>query len=141
MHCPDCLAALSETTKRHYQRRKAAGLCRYCDKPPADGKTMCAYHLELYRNYRFRIKLEALDAYGGPRCSACGYDREVSVLEIDHVDGGGRAHRREISMGGGGHPFYLWLKRNGYPDGFCVLCPTCNKAKYARSRAAASSGG
>lgn len=49
---------------------------------------------------------------------------------IDHVNGGGNAHRRSI----GGTTactvrFYRWLEVNNYPEGFQVLCHNCNFAK------------
>lgn len=46
----------------------------------------------------------------------------LQFLALDHINGGGYAQRQET--GGGG--FYTWLKRNGYPQGFRVLCHNCN---------------
>lgn len=70
----------------------------------------------------------------GPGCMCCGEDREP-FLVIDHVDGGGNAHRQVVVGGkngaraGGGPYFYRWLRLNGYPSGFQVLCANCNMAK------------
>lgn len=46
---------------------------------------------------------------------------------MDHIDGAGREHRREI--GQGANALYRWLAKNGYPDGFRVLCHNCNSAR------------
>lgn len=70
----------------------------------------------------------ALAAYGGeqPKCACCG-ENEVKFLCIDHINGGGGKHRKEIK--GKGLTTYIWLKKNGYPNGFQVLCHNCNMAK------------
>jgi hypothetical protein len=71
-----------------------------------------------------RLRQEILGAYGRS-CSCCGESNEV-FLVMDHIGGGGNAHRREIGHGN----FYRWLKRNGYPPGFQTLCHNCNFAKH-----------
>jgi hypothetical protein len=54
------------------------------------------------------------------------------------VDGRGTEHRKEVlgRTSTAGSQFYLWLIRNGFPDGFQTLCMPCNqsKAKGARCR-------
>ena len=62
-------------------------------------------------------------AYGG-KCACCGEDR-YEFLAIDHKNGGGNAHRRST----GNHIMTNWLFKNGFPDGFQVLCHNCNMAK------------
>lgn len=128
--CQTCIDKRSAVSSEHYRRRKDAGSCRFCDSPPeVPGGSLCGYHRELYKEYRLETKLDAFDAYGGPVCCLCGEDR-VELLEIDHTNGGGNKHRASLNMEGGGYSFYLWLKRNNYPPGFRVLCPTCNKQAY-----------
>lgn len=73
-----------------------------------------------------RLRQEVLAAYGGPVCACCGETEEV-FLTIDHIDGGGRQHRLQSGVKG---DFYAWLKRNGFPSGFQVLCWNCNHAKH-----------
>ena len=74
------------------------------------------------RRYAQRLRIAALTAYGG-QCACCGEAEEV-YLVIDHVAGGGAQHRRSI-----GSSIFAWLKRQGYPPGFQVLCHNCNHAK------------
>lgn len=71
-----------------------------------------------------RLKQEVVDALGG-RCACCN-ESWLDFLVIDHVGGGGNRHRVEVGEAG---RFYSWLKRNGYPAGFQVLCADCNMAK------------
>jgi hypothetical protein len=77
--------------------------------------------------WRMGLRMEALRAYGGtvPACACCG-ESTVEFLSVDHINGGGRQHRLEVGMRGG--EFYRWLKNNGYPTGYRVLCHNCNMA-------------
>jgi hypothetical protein len=71
------------------------------------------------------IRLRCIEAYGG-ECSCCG-ETEFVFLVIDHVNGGGAEHRRQI---GAGNALCQWLIKNNFPDGFQVLCWNCNYAKH-----------
>lgn len=126
--CQGCIDARSAVSSEHYRRRKDAGLCLYCESKPLKDYAVCKYHLEQQREQRRRLKLDALNAYGGPQCVTCSCDN-VDILEIDHIDGGGRKHR-EMEEIEGGTAFYQWLKNNEYPLGFRVLCPSCNKQAH-----------
>ncbi len=77
---------------------------------------------------RDKLRREALAAYGGPICCWCGIDEE-SVLTIDHINNDGNGHRKSLDMRGGPR-FYHWLRKNGYPIGYQVLCMNCNMAKH-----------
>lgn len=83
------------------------------------------------QRYHHALRMDAFAAYGG-KCQCCG-EKHWQFLVIDHIDGGGRKHRLEIGNGvekrGTGAGMYLWLKRQGYPAGFQVLCANCNMAK------------
>lgn len=63
--------------------------------------------------------------YGGVWCHCCD-EQDIHFLTIDHINGGGREHRRQIGNGG---TIYAWLKKHGYPVGYQVLCYNCNCAK------------
>lgn len=96
-----------------------------------------AYLRDYYRKNRDRelaqakdrhvsLKANAYQAYGGARCSCCGEHR-LPFLSLDHMDGKGSQHRRSI---GRGSNIYAWLRDNGYPPGFQVLCHNCNHGRY-----------
>ena len=75
------------------------------------------------------VKLQALAHYG-EACRCCGESWPV-FLTIDHIKrGSGAKHRRKI--GKGGTRMYRWLRRNGWPKGFQVLCWNCNHAKHCK---------
>ena len=67
------------------------------------------------------------NAYGGYICKCCG-ESNSAFLVLDHVNGNGNKHRKEI--GTSSTNLQLWLKKNNYPEGFQVLCYNCNNAKY-----------
>jgi len=78
-------------------------------------------------------KLEALKYYSitiVPCCSRCGII-DTDVLTIDHINGGGNKHRRELGICSS--HFNRWLKKNDYPDGYQVLCFNCNVKKHLES--------
>jgi len=76
------------------------------------------------------LKVEVIRHYAPSlSCQRCGFD-DIRALSIDHIDGGGRRHGRAIGIGSGsGHHLYRWLKKNGYPLGFQVLCMNCQWIK------------
>jgi len=68
------------------------------------------------------MKAEVVAAYGG-YCKCCG-ESAHEFLTIDHVNGGGSQHRKQV-----GSQFYSWLKRQGFPkEGYRLLCMNCNFA-------------
>lgn len=80
--------------------------------------------------YRQRIRMEVIKAYGG-KCECCGEPRR-EFLAIDHIEGGGNKHRKQLRRGG--HGFHHWLRNNNYPSGFRILCHNCNSALGYYSR-------
>lgn len=79
--------------------------------------------------YYYQVRDQVFQAYGGYLCRCCG-DSAPERLSIDHVNNDGAAHRKEITGNAqNGTTLYYWLKRNGFPPGYQVLCMNCNFAK------------
>lgn len=77
-------------------------------------------------NRRYYAALrEEVFAHYGKQCACCSED-VMEFLSIDHINGGGRAHRKQTN-----EHIYEWLKKNGFPSGFRTLCHNCN---FARGR-------
>jgi hypothetical protein len=127
-----------EQKRRWEARRRARGLCPHCGaRPPAPGKPYCRVWYESRqarvssiregtRIWRIRVRSECFVAYGG-KCACCG-ETEPLFLEIDHINGGGGKHRKEVP---GGTAIYMWLREQGYPKGeFQLLCRNCNYGKH-----------
>lgn len=79
------------------------------------------YHRDYYRTVRDKV----INHYskGKNECACCG-EKEPKFLALDHINGGGKKHRKEIKIN-----LYQWCLMNGYPKGFQVLCHNCNMAK------------
>lgn len=130
----------AKSNKEQYRERKRCeararlekGLCSKCIQPLVQGvlggSYYCEKHLQKKKvrlaRQRQTLKLAAFCAYGGPACKCCG-EKRMEFLSIDHINGGGRQHCKEI----GTTSLYHWLSKNGYPPGFQVLCLNCNFAK------------
>lgn len=83
---------------------------------------------EYQRVARISCKNEVFNHYcGGNICCACCGETAIQFLSIDHINGDGAEKRREIKSQGGA--MYSWLKGNGYPEGYQILCFNCNMAK------------
>ena len=78
---------------------------------------------------RKKYKTKAFQAYcdGFIKCAYC-LECEFDLLTIDHIHGQGNEHRKFNNIQAGCDT-YRWLKRNGYPPGFQVLCYNCQFRK------------
>jgi hypothetical protein len=61
------------------------------------------------------------------KCNYCGIANYM-VLTIDHINGGGRKHVKELQKNG--TYLYKWLIDNHFPSGYQVLCYNCNCSKH-----------
>lgn len=73
---------------------------------------------------RLNLKLEIFNHYCNNDicCKHCGL-KTVELLTVDHIHGGGNKHKKEVRS------LYSWIKRNNYPDGFQILCWSCQLRK------------
>lgn len=87
-------------------------------KDPSRSKQSTRAVLKHYRKAREIV----FDHYGW-KCECCG-ETIPQFLTIDHIDGGGCQHRKQV-----GNQFYPWLKRAGFPEGYRTLCLNCNAGR------------
>lgn len=116
--------------RKNAQKHAASGICR-CGKPAEIDKKSCKDCLSRRAGYARReqqkLRHDAIMAYGGYICNCCG-ETERLFLELDHIYGGGCAHRRAV--GNSGSTVIRWLKQNNYPEGLMqVLCSNCNTGR------------
>jgi len=83
-----------------------------------------AYQTEITRWRKLWTLCQYSPPPDGPKCACPGCDeRRVEFLVIDHINGGGTAHRRQ---GYYGRSLYKYLRKRNFPSGFRVLCWNCN---------------
>ncbi len=84
------------------------------------------------QRYHHENKLTSISHYS-PKlsCKRCSFNN-IDGLTIDHVDGGGRAHLKNIKT-----DLYVWLRRNNFPSGYQVLCMNCNWIKRVENNESA----
>jgi len=120
--CTGCKDRRQENENRTNRKRAEEGRCTGCGRERDGSNKRCAACRAKFRAYLLRARLACLYHYGRA-CACCG-EREISFLQIDHVNGGGRRHREEVGN------LYAWLRRNGFPEGFQTLCANCNWGKH-----------
>ena len=77
---------------------------------------------ERLKRRRVYLRKIAIEKYGG-KCTCCGESEKI-FLCIDHINGGGRRHRKLMTFSN----IDEWLRSKGYPEGFRILCYNCNNA-------------
>jgi hypothetical protein len=122
------LRARCKACEREYQRQAwAADPERSRERKRKAQRRYLAAHPE-YQKDRWQELKDKVFGHYGRVCVCCGTTENLS---IDHLEGDGAAHRTELfgSRNAAGTRMYLWLVRNGFPEGFQVLCLPCNQSK------------
>jgi coproporphyrinogen III oxidase len=127
-----CISCHKEHGKEYFEKNKSQVLARCKAYKASHVKERRAEYQRTKEKYSERAHIRnaamrdlVVDHYGG-RCACCG-EATREFLEIDHINGGGNKHRREIKCFG--NKFYDWLIKNDFPEGFQVLCSNCNMSK------------
>lgn len=110
----------SERVPVSWLRRLAAGEAEI-PEPSAEPET----RRSIWEQAKQDVLRAAVFGHYGTVCACCG---GTDQLQIDHVNGDGKAHREELK-GLGTYRFYSWLIDNGFPAGYQTLCGPCNSSK------------
>ena len=130
--CSVCLDKKKRSHRTRVVKSRKIGLC-VCGSKLINNK--CPSCRIYKKEHRHRRKLKVIEHYSkGQMCCSCCGETIIEFLQIDHINGGGNAHRREIypkdHKAGGAGRTYQWLINNGFPDGFQVLCANCNIGRH-----------
>ena len=132
--CSNCHAnkPLSDfyTSKNKYDKYGVRDSCKSCWNKQAKIRHTKNRERDNINTYMYNVNLkrETIDKYSpSMMCQRCGFD-DIRALSIDHIDNNGSTHRRNIGVLGG-NAFYRWLKKQGYPQGYQVLCMNCQMIK------------
>ncbi len=132
-YCSDCrqfarYAYNLNWRKKHPEQR------RLIDERFIAGDPVYYRELKKYVYYRWRenLRREVFGHYSNNtfKCACCG-ESEQDFLVIDHINGNGNKHRREIfgKINAGGYRMQRWLVKEGFPSGFQLLCANCNTSR------------
>src|ERR1019366_6620613 len=111
-YCLDCSIELNENNQKSYDAKSGYKVCIPCakirskkksDKRKNDPNNNTPEAIESQRIIRVnrinKHKKELLDAYGGCQCVCCS-ENNFELLTLDHKNGGGNEHRRELKKEG-----------------------------------------
>jgi hypothetical protein len=112
--------------RERYRDQRGTALSRMRDYRESHRETLAARERERRKTLRAQVF-----AHYGTVCACCG---SADDLTIDHVNGDGAEHRKELfgtPRGASGTQFYLWLIRHDFPSEppLQVLCRACNRSK------------
>jgi hypothetical protein len=120
-----------ENARTMRARWKVAELCNTCGAESTEGYKTCERCRNRFNRYtkvsRKKYKTLIYDHYGR-ECACCG-EIEMLFLSIDHINGDGAIHRKEI--GKSPDALYRWIVKNNFPDTFEILCRNCNWGRHA----------
>jgi len=120
LYCELCQEKSRKLQRRKKAQRRKNGLCTSCGGAThEEGARICLRCRATSRNHKKRIKEEVFEVYG-KTCKCCG-EENPAFLTMDHIDGGGTAHRKS-----GASDIYKWLRSNRFPSGYQILCFNCN---------------
>ena len=76
---------------------------------------------------RRKLRDDTLEIYGG-KCACCG-ETQDEFLTFDHVNNDGNEWRRQTGIRGS-YAMCRWLRDNGWPTDYQILCFNCNIGKH-----------
>lgn len=135
--CEKCRDKRNDKYIKLSNKASFEGKCGQCLRNvPKSGLKTCDQCLERSRRHYLKIrhkrkkknknlKLLVWNHYGD-KCVCCGENNEM-LLNIDHINNDGSAHRRKI---GSGVPIYKEIILLKFPDSYQLLCYNCNMGKY-----------
>ena len=132
---PDYSREYREGTRERRTEYQRLWRSRHPGYALAHAKATYHRYIDLYRAKGRRrnaaLKLNVITYYSQDKlvCAKCNENR-MDCLSIDHINGLGTQNRKALHRSGS--TFYQWLKSNGHPDGFQVLCMNCQFIKKKR---------
>lgn len=104
--------------------------CSKCKNHPArKGQKWCNLCANEAARRRWQETRRWAIRHLGGKCVRCGFS-DPRALQIDHINGGGRAHRRQYSY----TSFYLRVAEGEFDGLVQLLCANCNQIKKEELR-------
>ena len=123
-HCIKCGVLLTSENWLNYLIKRSNYICTLCFREY--GKTYHKSDPEYSKKQRnrHRMRRSAVIFHYGNQCAQCGED-DYTKLTIDHKNGNGNNHRREMSTNIIDYLYNNLVNKDGYQ----VLCYNCNCSK------------
>jgi hypothetical protein len=139
-NCGHCAKVESKREIERQKERKENGLCVACGKTESrEGLLFCescskkGLRWQKIRNNLYKIETMSHYSRNYSDVPMCAYPKCKNInlyhLTIDHINGGGNKHRKEI----GTTNMYAYLRKYGYPEGYQVLCMNHQLEKKIRN--------
>lgn len=77
--------------------------------------------------YRKNLRLSLIALLGG-KCNRCGFS-DIRVLQVDHINGGGRQEFIKVRTSGGAYDRYILNEIINGSTKYQLLCANCNWIK------------
>lgn len=136
--CSVCKVILIETNWRRCDKKNGWYICKDCfhNKRNEDYKKNLGERRKANRRrnrrYTIQLKQKVIRHYSNGTMACANPFRQhekpytdIRALSIDHPNGGGNQQRKKLK----GSAFYRWLIKNNYPEGYQVLCGSCQMIK------------
>jgi len=124
--CLKCSKKAYQHEKRQKDYRKLNKLCTNCGKKNNSINILCIecsyYQNVCTKKYRNKNKKIIFNNYGN-KCNCCG-ETNIKLLTLDHINGGGNKHIKEINM-----KLSVWIIKNNFPSIIQLLCYNCNMGR------------
>lgn len=122
--CDDCSNRATASTLKRYNTNKSNNVCPMCGGELSDRFRCNTCHTNHLKNSikQWHILRRKVLAHYGNQCMCCG-EKTYEFLEIDHINGGGEKHRKEI-----GSHIVEWAIKNNFPANLRILCANCNRS-------------
>lgn len=125
MNCLSCNIVLDDNNWWACRRKKNRPICKFCILKDNKKRYLKNRDMILLESKKERslIKAEVISHYGS-KCQICD-ESDIRKLSLDHINGNGRQHRKEVLKIDSGSGFYKWVNDNK-PDNLRLLCFNCN---------------
>jgi len=128
MICRQCQEDLP--TEKFSKWRRVCKRCRHKNQWPRHYAKNKDQILEKGKKRTKANKLQVIDYYsnGTMKCNRCNMN-DIRVLTLDHINGGGNAHRKQVGNSTYFRLIQQYKKTNQWEDGYQVLCMNCQFIK------------
>ena len=103
--------------------------CKECHKKDCREYAKTGYYTRYQRKYSKRVYVKERMKGDSDLDYYTRWYQKKKLEILSHINGGGASHRRIAR-----NNVYGWLKRNGYPEGYQVLCMNCQLIKRQENR-------